>query len=62
MKAEEIEQAVILAKMFVARAEDLALAGLAEYGTHPKECGALRRASMDLTRQLARMRDEKRKL
>lgn len=25
-------------------------------GTHPKECGALRRASMDLTRALADLR------
>ncbi len=67
MKKSRIEDAIWLAKQFIERAE-LCLAAQAETYTHaggtfhataPKESGALRRASMDLTRSLAHMRKPK---
>ena len=64
MNIKEIELAVAEAKRFIEKAESCLNAksvtyGSGEYIFHasaPKESGALRRASMDLTRQLAQMR------
>lgn len=64
MNKGRIELAVIEAKRFIEKAETYLLAKSATHGSGeyifnasaPKESGALRRASMDLTRQLAQMR------
>ena len=64
MRTEEIAHAVILANAFVKKAAACIEARSKTYksGDHiftdstPKESGAVRRASMDLTRQLAEMR------
>ena len=64
MKTKEIEKTVKEAKRFIAAAE-LCLAARKQTYVHgdytyhpdaPKESGATRRASLDLTRQLAEMR------
>lgn len=64
MKTKEIEKAVKEAKRFIAAAE-LCIAARKKTYVHgdytfhhdaPKESGATRRASLDLTRQLAEMR------
>lgn len=68
MKTEEIKLAIVEAKRFINRAE-LLIEGRKEKNSYfyggetvyyekpcAKESGALRRASMDLTRQLAQMR------
>ena len=57
MNTERILDAVVEAQTFIDRARELVEARKqVEYGTLPKESGALRRASMDLTRALAEMR------
>lgn len=64
MKIEQLELAIAEAKRFIAKAELCVIArskthGSGDYIFHdhaPKESGAVRRASMDLTRQLAEMR------
>lgn len=57
MSPDKIKSAVADAKRFIERAEvfDAATKHPGGYAT-PKESGALRRASMDLTRSLADMR------
>jgi hypothetical protein len=61
MKDQEIKRAVAMCRIFIHRAEQLEKAQNAR-GVHdasgmcPKESGALRRASMDVTRQLSAMR------
>lgn len=63
MQTDEIKQAIQEAKRFIKRAEEC-IEARKPYESHgyeftpiaPKESGALRRASMDLTRQLAKMR------
>jgi hypothetical protein len=57
MKTAEIEQAIRIAKTFIARGQKVLLTG-GKYGhaTPSINTGALRRCSMELTRQLARMR------
>lgn len=53
----KLQTAVAEAERFLARANDLQDAQIAEPGaTHPREAGAVRRASMDLTRALADLR------
>lgn len=74
MKRDNILDAVVEAQNFVDRARELLQAWDAEGariaaanaanqyafpGTFPRESGALKRASMDLTRQLAKMRQER---
>lgn len=44
------------AKRLLARMDALEAAEKTEAGTHPRESGALKRASMDLTRALADLR------
>ncbi len=59
MQLEQIKLAIAEAKRFIAAAEHLlsVKAHLTAYHYQlPKESGTLRRASMDLTRQLAVMR------
>ena len=58
MKTSEIEQAIRIAKTFIARGQKV-LAGEVNFDGHAApsiHTGALRRCSMELTRQLARMR------
>lgn len=62
MKAHTLLQAVKDAKNFIKKAEELLEVDALDernqyigYG-HPKETGALRRSSMDLTRKLADLR------
>lgn len=58
MKRPAIEEAKVLAQRFIERAEtwEAARAAAPKYANLPRESGALRRASMDLTRALADMR------
>lgn len=56
MLREDIETAVSEAKRFIKRANELKLVEDGPYSYNPRESGALRRASMDLTRALADMR------
>lgn len=63
MNAKTLEAAVYQARRFIERAEALKKAAKdhsmsADFGfyAHPKESGAVRRASLDLTRALAEMR------
>ena len=65
MNRQDIDVAVAQAKLFIARAEHLIAHAVAQrlsaesqvYTSHlPKESGALRRTSMELTRALAQMR------
>ena len=55
MKTHDIKEACRLAAKFTTQATEL-LQARENDGTHPKESGACRRASMDLTRSLAQMR------
>lgn len=59
MKELEIRRAVLLAKIFIGKAEKLQKAKdiKPDWENYPKESGALRRSSLDLTRQLAEMRN-----
>jgi hypothetical protein len=57
MKEKNIKEAVLEAKRFLYRAEDwLALDNQYKCISGTKEGGALRRASLDLTRALTKMR------
>ncbi len=56
MQEENIKAAVRDAKVFLKRAEELLKTGADYSWASPKESGALRRASMELTRSLATMR------
>lgn len=57
MNRGNVEDARELAERLVARATDyLNVGGLGNSWEYPKESGALRRASMELTRALAEMR------
>jgi len=57
MKSDNIKIACNRAAKFVQEATALLAAREADpRGTHPKQSGATRRASMDLTRALAQMR------
>jgi len=56
MRRETIETAVNEAKRFIERAEEFMWVDTGNGWEHPRESGALRRASMDLTRALADMR------
>ena len=58
MKTRQVEQSILLAKSFVIRAERLLTVQGADrtYIVPGKKSGALRRSSMELTRQLANMR------
>lgn len=68
MTRDDIDAAVAEAKWFIARAEEV-LALMREYqerkgymtdsGEFPMQSGALKRASLDLTRSLAKMRRHK---
>lgn len=56
MISQNIDEAVAEAKRFLKRAKELKEIASKENWWHAKESGALRRASMDLTRALAKMR------
>ena len=58
MNIKEIRTAVEMALRFIALSQELKItvSGPISYVDAGKESGALRRASMDLTRQLAQMR------
>jgi hypothetical protein len=62
MQTNEIKKAISEAKRFINAAEQCIEARKQSVGGHifyvnsPKESGSVRRASMDLTRQLAEMR------
>lgn len=57
MRKERINEAKQLAKRFMKAVAELESADIASKGyCNPKQSGALRRASMDLTRALAEMR------
>ena len=57
MTSQNIDEAVAEAKRFIKRAKELKEANSKEGWWHARESGALRRASMDLTRALAKMRN-----
>lgn len=66
MKIEALDQAIEEAKWFIARAEDLKRvakndkevpAHLSNLNWHPRQSGAVKRASMDLSRALADLRN-----
>jgi len=63
MKTENLKEAIAEAKRFLKRAEDLNKKVSKEsayiYGGYPKESGSVKRASMDLTRSLAKLRNDK---
>lgn len=62
MKIENIEEARRECERFIKAATALLLAEYAkkeDWHTNPKQSGACRRASMDLTRTLAKMRQDK---
>ena len=58
MRKEAVTEAITEAKRFLKRAHEYekVMADRRVEWEHPIECGALRRASLDLTRALARMR------
>lgn len=58
MDAAKLNAAIKEAKRFLEKAKGLKDVEVAfpEYGFHPRESGAVRRASMDLTRALADLR------
>jgi hypothetical protein len=62
MKVQALDEAYLQAKRFLALADKVSIATSTDPRKHryiesgPKETGALRRASMDLTRALAEMR------
>jgi hypothetical protein len=58
---DTLNEAVIEAERFIHRVKELRTAkakakSLYSYHMNPKECGAVRRSSMDLTRKLAQLR------
>ncbi len=53
---KRVEDAEAEAKRFLERVKAWKKAFLDEPGTHPKQSGAMKRASMDLTRSLAVLR------
>lgn len=64
MKTENLKEAIEEAKRFLKRAEDLNKKVSKKesayiYGGYPKESGSVKRASMDLTRSLAKLRNDK---
>jgi len=57
MKDHTLDQAIIEAARFIKAARELRrVRKYGEPGTHPRECGAAKRASMDLTRKLSDLR------
>lgn len=57
MKRETLDEAIVEASRFIRAAKALRDASRPDNpGTHPRETGAVRRASMDLTRKLADLR------
>lgn len=62
MKIENLKEAIEEAQRFLKRAEDLRKKTSKEsayvYGGFPKESGSVKRASMDLTRSLAKLRND----
>jgi len=57
MNRKKLIHAVAEANRFIARANELFVADSSQYfNCQPKETGAVRRASMDLTRALAELR------
>lgn len=62
MNASKLAAAITEAERFLAKAETVARSPARQYGTEshhqtsPKHTGAVRRASMDLTRALAELR------
>lgn len=64
MKIENLKEAIEEAKRFLKRAEDLRKKTSKKsgyvyvYGGFPKESGSVKRASMDLTRSLAKLRND----
>lgn len=51
-----LDAAIAEAKRFIGAAEQLKVANVTHHWTNPKENGACKRASMDLTRKLADLR------
>jgi hypothetical protein len=56
IEAARLDAAETEAKRFLKRMSELRAAKKRDAGTHPRESGALKRASMDLTRALADVR------
>lgn len=56
IEAARLDAAETEAKRFLKRLADLRAARKGEPGMHPRESGALKRASLDLTRALADVR------
>ena len=56
MNRKKLNTAVAEAERFIARAKALPECDLSTYDHFPKQWGAIRRASMDLTRALADLR------
>lgn len=56
IEAARLDAAETEAKRFLKRLSDLRAACKGEPGTHPRERGAMKRASLDLTRALADVR------
>lgn len=56
MQPDKIKEAVLEAKRFLVKAELYHRAEKISEWSNPKEAGAMRRASLDLTRALADMR------
>lgn len=57
MKTESIDKAIAEAKRFIEKASELKKVAVGKTGyLYPKESGAVKRASMDLTRTLADLR------
>lgn len=57
MKSESVDKAISEAKRFIEKASELKLVSIGKTGySFPKESGAAMRASMDLTRALADLR------
>ncbi|MDB5412106.1 MAG: hypothetical protein JWR10_441 [Rubritepida sp.] len=56
IEAARLDAAEAEAKRFLKRLADLRAARKADPGTHPRESGAMKRASLDLTRALADVR------
>lgn len=57
IKDQTLDEAIIEATRFIKAAKALRHTRKhGEPGTHPRECGAAHRASMDLTRKLADLR------
>lgn len=57
IKDQTLDEAIVEAHRFIKAAKALRdIRKHGEPGTHPRECGACSRASMDLTRKLADLR------